>query len=166
MFIYVWISSSAYPMNGISGSKRVTKLVNLGGVDDDMSTSPVDVPERTNHRFPGIQSAPGIGFVNGSSRSLLEPVIDEGDVISSSYKSDSSTMERRREAASGGLGAYTGIQGGYGSVNGALGPRGAPPELEHSHEIEDDYEKIAMRHKRAEHATRCVHIIIKSSFRE
>lgn len=148
-------------MSNKGGNKRPTKLVNLTR-DNEESTPPVNIPKQSRQNFSGSQSAPsGRGVIpTRYGSSLVEPVIDENEVISSSYRSDSSTMERRKEAASGGLGPYKSIQN-YGGVEAGLG--GGPPgdrrDLEQSHEIEEDYEKIAMRHKRAEHATKYVCIV-------
>ena len=149
-------------MSNKGGNKRPTKLVNLTG-DDKESTPGVNIPKSSRQNFPGSQSksAPsGRGVIpTGYGSSLVEPVIDEGDVISSSLKSDTSTMERRKEAASGGLGKYKSIQN-YGGVEAGGGPyrtRRDSQDLEQSQEIAEDYEKIAMRHKRAEHATTYVY---------
>ena len=142
-------------MSNKGGRKRPTKLENLVEEADE-STPPVSIPKPSRQHFPGSQSLPG-GRGVVPSRSLIDPVIDESDVMSSSFKSDTSTMDRRREAASGGLGKYRSIQD-YGGVEAGGGPHsyGDPRGLEQSHDIEDDYEKIAMRHKRAEHATKYV----------
>ena len=143
----------------MSGKKRPTRLVNLTGDDEEESTPPVDIPKPSSRQhFPGSsKSAPSgrrVGPIRHAS-SLVEPVIDENEVISSSYKSDCSTMERRKEAAGGGLGKFTSIQD-YGGVEAAGGPHRDTRGLDQSHDIEEDYEKIAMRHKRAEHATKYV----------
>ncbi len=142
-------------MSGKGGSKRPTKLVNLIEEESD-STPPVDIPQPSSRQhFPGSRSAPsGRPIRYGSS--LVEPVIDENDVISSSYKSDSSTMDRRKEAAGGGLGKYSSILD-YGGIEAAGGPHRDTRGLEQSTDMEEDYEKIAMRHKRAEHATTYVY---------
>lgn len=134
-------------MSNKGGNKRPTKLVNLTG-DDEESTPPVNIPKQSRQNIPGSQSVP-----TRYGSSLVEPVINENEVISSSFRSDTSTMERRKEAASGGLGKYKSIQD-YGGMEARGGPHRARRDLEQSHEIEDDYEKIAMRHKRAEHATK------------
>ena len=149
-------------MSNRGGGKRPTKLVNLSR-DDDWNTSPVNIPRQSRQQnHPGAQSAPsGRGVVPRQGSSLLAPVIDDADVISSSLRSDTSTMERRKEAASGGLGAFKHHVQNYGGMEGGVGPRGGSPDLDQSHEIEEDYVKIASRHKRAEHATSYVYLIAK-----
>ena len=147
-------------MSNRRGGKRPTRLVNLSG-DEDRSSSPVSIPPKARQNTVGNKSAPdgrrgrlGVPY----SSSLVDPVIDDADVMmSGSVKSDSSAMERRREAAKGGLGDYN-IQH-YGAVDKDTGAgiawlsQGGNPELEQSGEIAEDYVKIAHRHKREDHGT-------------
>lgn len=139
------------------GKKRPAKLlVNLSG-DDDSSSSPVNIPPpKSRQNYAGIQSAPGLRGEPFYSSSLVDPVIDEGEVmISTSLKSDSSTLDRRKEAASGGLGEYRSLQvqhyGTTGERDGIFGDDDSG--LEQSTEIAEDYVKIAKRHKREDHGT-------------
>ena len=143
------------------GKKRPTKLVNLSG-DEDGSSSPVNIPpskSRQRQNYTGIHSAPGERRRPFYGSSLVEPVIDEGEVmISGSLKSDTSTMDRRNEAARGGLGEYRSLQiQHYGATDGEDGPLfggdDGTPEGEQSTEIAEDYVKIAQRHKREDHGT-------------
>ena len=148
-------------MSNKGGSKRPTKLVNLTR-DDDQNTSPVNIP-RSRPEQSGTRSAPSRHAPLSSS--LVEPVIDESDVMlpSSSVKSDTSAMDRRKEAAKGGLGEY-GAPHNYGAINTggyADDGHGAPSNtMEQSAEFADDFEKIASRHKREEHATSYVRKMI------
>ena len=145
-------------MSKRGGGKRPTKLVNFSR-DEDQSSAPVNIPpsqQNSRRNYPGVQSAPG-GRAGPHRSLLVDPILDEADVmISSSVNSDTSTMERRREAAKGGLGEYNASHhGGYGAIDRGAGYRdNSPvPELEQSAEIAEDYVKIAQRHKREDHGT-------------
>ena len=143
-------------MSSRGGGKRPTKLVNLSG-DDGPSSSPVNIPPESSSRGRGVaKSAPGVRRGGGYGSSLVEPVLDEADVmISSSVNSDTSAMERRKEAAKGGLGGYN-VQN-YGAAEQSdpygYGESDRASELEQSAEIAEDYVKIAQRHKREDHGT-------------
>ena len=150
-------------MSKRGGGKRPTKLVNLSG-DEDRSSSPVNIPPKAarQNSAGGAKSAPS-GGIRGVpySSSLLDPVIDDADVmISSSVHSDSSTMDRRRDAAKGALGEYSHSVQHYGAtgVEVRWQDESGAPELEQSTEIAEDYVKIAHRHKRENHGTTYVEI--------
>ena len=140
-------------------------------------SSPVSIPRSSNdnadlHRIIP-KSAPNRSHVDLSTRStLIDPVVEESEVlISSSVRSDAGLMQnRRREAELGDLSSgrrYSTIYkarfgtsggGGGGGEPGGEGDGGEPivipHELEQSSEaLLEDYVKIAVRNKRAEHAT-------------
>ena len=148
-------------MSNRGGGKRPTRLVNLSG-DEDRSSPPVNIPPKARQNTVGRSAPDGRRGRSGVpySSSLVDPVIDDADVMmSGSVKSDSSAMERRREAAKGGLGDYN-IQH-YGAMDKDTGADiawGGNPELEQSGEIAEDYVKIAHRHKREDHGTTYVFI--------
>ena len=143
---------------------------------DGRSTSPVNIPKFTNDHQTRHEamSAPGPDRrIDLSTRSaLIDPVVEESEVlISSSVRSDASLMKRRKEAELGDLssaqhyGASTRATlarstGGEGYGGGE--PIYIPRELEQSAEIVlEDYVKIATRNKRAEHATSYAELNIK-----
>lgn len=151
-------------------SSRPATLVNLGNfVREEISNSPpVNVPRKSKHPNRPVSSAPAakhnnssraaaVGYEGGGSpshgysSSLVAPVIDEGEVLSTSATSNSSSvfMQRHRDAATWGAHGYgTMPQVGNGGVPGS-------PDPTNSVNFENECIKIQERNadKRQEHST-------------
>lgn len=142
------------------------------------SSSPLNIPPPSSlsssahhnglpHRHhPIANSAPTTRRHIPLSPSLVDPVMEESDVVVSSrvrsYAIEST--KRRRESELGDLSSppsrrygTLSLDGGFGRLDGHGGFDGesiqVPRELEQSVEVAEDYVKIASRNKRAEHAT-------------
>ena len=140
---------------------RPTDLLNLGSFAGDSgvaSSPPVNVPRRSGQSSRPISSAPPARHVTirspvgyerdqrGVSASLIDPVMDEGDVLSTSVtSSNSSLMQKHRDAATWGAQSW-GTGGGVGNGPGRDFTRSMS---------DDEYVKIQARNeaKRQDHAT-------------
>ena len=119
--------------------------------DGGGGTPSTNIPGPSNNKY-NAKLAPSSRHTLSLTSSLIDPVVEESDVIvSSCVKTDSSTM---KEAEMGELSTQL-----YGATAGGGQDREIriPPELEQSAEIAEDYVKIASRNKRAEHATTYVY---------
>ena len=145
----------------------------LGRVEAAKSSSspPVNIPDSPQdaddplNRYEA-RSAPTTRLhVPLSSPSLLDPVLEDSEVlVSSSLTSGymSSSAKRRREAEMGDLSSDPrsrryGTMGFREHMHGGGSIR-VPHEFEQSAEVAEDYVKIASRNKRAEHATSYVYL--------
>lgn len=143
----------------MSGSKR-PKWVNLESVtgNDTNPAAPVSIPSggqaggrgESIARSAPVQISGSRGsrdtspLLSGSNNSLVDPVLEDGDImLSSSLDSRSSTIQRRKEAVQ-----FNQTYPGYGTPGGGYGD-------EDDYFDESEYEFIKHRNefKREEHAT-------------
>lgn len=134
----------------MSRRNKLRPLVNL----ENAASKPIEIPETASagggHTTP-TRSAPEVRSRHLAGGSMVEPVFDEADVmISSSCRSDTSTMQRRSEAAKGALGRYHRISVGYGSNE-----DGSREFVDDTDVLEDSWQQITERNeaKRLEHST-------------
>ena len=134
---------------------------------DGCRSSPVNIPKSHQHRYYVARSAPTTSRKITFRSPLVEPVLEESNVVVSSSAgsscADGSMKPRKVVAELGDLSSAVarrygataatstdGVAGGDGYVGGSIQ---IPHELEQSAEVAEDYVKIASRNKRAEHAT-------------
>ena len=150
-------------MSSPGSRQRPNTLVDLGEfargeISTQHGTPPVNVPRGSRQlpRSRPISSAPAnkhhhVAFESpvGYSASLVEPVMDEGEVLSTSASSvSSSLMQKHRDAAS------WSAHHSYGTM-GQVGKGAASPDFTKSVNFENECVKIQQRNeaKRQEHAT-------------
>ena len=154
-------------MNRKESCTESAKLFDLGGlVRVGVAAHPVDVPHTQSYGTFGdgaAKSAPtgqSLGDVSSDhffTRGLIDPVMDESQVmLSSSANSSSSVVMRQKMAASGALGRYN----TYSGVD--VGTR--KKLMESSIIGESDYVKIQERNenKRKEHST--TYVLVERDF--
>ncbi len=138
-------------MSSLGSEPRQTPLFNLSDVvREGISASPPRRPssERSS-RASSLDDTP-VGY----SASLIEPVMDDGEVLSTSLRSDrSSVIMRHKEAAK--IGQQRSRSYGTLPTVQYRGDEGRRNFVKKPTSLEDEFEKIQMRNeaKRNEHST-------------